>query len=226
MHIVCLATVPYTGTHFLKAFLEEFNQLRLTIDLNDLAARPYILEPARQQLVWGHISQKTLECINGLSRHWKIIISIRDPLASMISLKQRDQKYSANLILETWKTTITEGPRNVKFVPLDTGGEKSLDGRKAILKSVVKAAGLFWSPNAEAVCDAWAEKWPSGKHNSQGVYPAKIKYYEEDVPFLTKFLGPDWNLLLESEYWIRPFLEEQGYKDLLWWSTPSLKTAA
>lgn len=56
-----------------------------------------------------------------------------------------------------------------------------------------------------------------GTHASYGGYPLKDAYYNNNLQYIIKCLGVNYDALKERESLFRPLLEKIGYKDLLWW---------
>ena len=61
----------------------------------------------------------------------------------------------------------------------------------------------------------WADRWPI--ENSKGDYAFKQAYIQRDRAHLKRSLPGVWKALEGIELSFRPFLEEVGYSDLLWW---------
>lgn len=55
--------------------------------------------------------------------------------------------------------------------------------------------------------------------NSVGDYPLKQAYFDGDVDAVRRGLSESaFDVLMERESLLRPFLEELGYKNLMWWT--------
>jgi hypothetical protein len=100
----------------------------------------------------------------------------------------------------------------VHYLPLDVLAKKSVEQRLIALRA---ASGVEDSNELHA---EWAETWPvvGARENKFSSY-----YDEGNVDKLSKLNG--WDALVRSEAALRPWLEERGYKDLVWWTDEILK---
>ncbi len=226
MHCILLTSSPNTGLHFLRAFFKSFAQVTNEVELDDIASSPLQFktpstagfDPKTTNLIYGQVHEGNLSYIENLSQWYPCIVPVRDPLASLITQKQRSPNSSAAWILDRWKLIVTSFPENVKYAVLDTPGAGEKDWRLHTLAVVASYVEVLWSHNTEGVMNTWANTWPMLKFNSQGVYPAKLALWEGDLDYIKVFLGDDYKILEDAREWLKPFLEAVGYEKLIWWS--------
>ncbi|KKL17902.1 hypothetical protein LCGC14_2480900 [marine sediment metagenome] len=64
----------------------------------------------------------------------------------------------------------------------------------------------------------WAEEWPHDKYNSRGMYPLKEAYMARDKKKIRDAMPKAYYSLEQAEGALRPMLEREGYRELMWWS--------
>ena len=64
----------------------------------------------------------------------------------------------------------------------------------------------------------WAEEWPHDKHNSRGMYPLKEAYLAGDAKKIRDAMPKAYYFLQQAEAALRPMLEREGYRELMWWT--------
>ena len=151
------------------------------------------------------------------------VVTMRDPLLSVITSAARvgvdkiraDDEVSIIQRVKDFQTlaacvdNISKVSAPVIF-PIDL--PVTVDSRYELLTKVLRHVGLPNDPHAKM----WAEKWPLV--NTKGNYPLKDAYVRRDPEFIKRLIPKTWNLLRSYETSFRPFLERNGYKNLMWWS--------
>ncbi len=148
------------------------------------------------------------------------LIPMRDPLASLVTYQrwaERDgrldaKNFSPRNHINDWcalavSHRILKRFGHCRFVCWDL-----LDGEIDPLFEVAENLGLEdRTPSIE---------FADGKVlNTAGEYPLKTAYAESNVDELRKGIDHEgFDLLRSRERLLRPFLEELGYRDLVWWS--------
>ena len=146
-----------------------------------------------------------------------VIISTRDPLAALITRHYRHPNLVESTdLLDAWKHMVelyqlVKVNSRLKIIPVDL--LETYHNRLEASRACLSVCGL--SDNGYA--EKWGHEWPR-KLNSQGAYKLKVAYNQKDLNYLKTNLGVLWTQLCESESLLRPFLENLGYKELLWWS--------
>ena len=216
MHVINLFTIPYTGVQTLQNFLIQFN-------IHNSIAIGEELNPLVWNLVTGAIDPKNTKEMQRLSKYYKCVTPLRDPLLTLISARTRNPEGDITAVLRSWIFFMKEViPFTPFLLPLDV--LKTPEDREQALIGLVEHFELQWVDNWGDKVDEMVEKWP--ETNSLGAYPLKLAYYNKDLAFIKKSLKKEFESLQAIEPLLRPLLEDHGYKDLLWYSTPSLKEAA
>lgn len=154
-----------------------------------------------------------------------VLITLRDPLLSVITMKQRGGSVmDTKAFISKWLVMVHElelmkDRIKVKYLPMD------------LLKGLVpfeRINHLRGALNFIEVGDdlknlEHSVKWVTGEkwntdYNSCGVYEAKSKYQENDRDYFLREFPEEMEALKRIEGEIRPFLENKGYRRLLWWN--------
>ena len=230
MHIVNIFTIPHTGINTIHEFLAGFNVFH-DMPLEVLAGNNHLVEhehdrglnPKRHNLVWGHLNDMNMGKVRALASHWPVIVPIRDPLLSIISAKKRNPTVVCAHIIKAWNYFLED---LLKFQPFVLPIEiiKDPDNRLACLQEMIVYLKLDWVENCDELLEDFAEEWP--EKNSHGSYPLKLAYYNKDMKYLIKNLKTEIAALRILEPVFRPLLESYGYHDLIWFSSPTERTAA
>ena len=231
MHITQIASVPHTGTHFLKAFLEPFhNNTVETPQLRKNEAKfsrryddgPRGLNPTTSNLVWGHFTPRNMNQIESISQWFTTIIPLRDPLAALVTREHRHPEKTHEHILDAFNLMIDFHAQNdgAFAVPVDLLHNEP--SRASWLRMVLSNAGLSSHQLAVEMTGKWAAAWPKSQHNSRGRYEQKKVYERGAMDQLVGIQG-EIEVLQEMENKFRPFLEARGYADLAWFSSPTEK---
>lgn len=230
MHVINLVTVPHTGTNFMKAFFDDLQVTNHIVEVAAAVKNPNFLQspvsgivgfrPDRVNLAYGHVYERNMPMIHALCEYWKPIVPVRDPLAQLISRKERKAEENLQRQVETWCRLFHDlAQYEPHYVPLDLLRDPIT--RMAALEDAVRAAGVQTSKDAPEVCGKWAKVWPKDKHNSRGMYRNKIAYHNHDFACLQKVMGQSIKYLQSQEFFLRPHLEGIGYRNLMWWTGPA-----
>ena len=229
MHIVPLISVPYTGHWFLMAFLRELRIIRHEVEITALRANrdfltlpnngPAGVRPDRANLVHGPLRELDMGLVSRLCAWWQPISPLRDPLATLISARNRRPKEDLQWLLERWALLLSAiRPVGAHFIPLDL--LRDVEARRVALEALLAHAGLVAGQDAEPLIRLWALKWPKHDYNSRGAYSLKVAYLNRDMKYIEKHgnLGAELQGLRALEGALRPFLVQHGYRELLWWT--------
>ena len=174
-----------------------------------------------------------------------LIIPLRDPLLALITAKNRDQfgHHQGLQIAKVWGELVAHIDAERDFyqpfyVPLDllTEGKYEIPGvvvpegfgltarRRSKLVQVLSIAGLHDTDTTEQSsfkhAQKWAGEWPHTRHNSRGMYPLKEAYLAGDVKKIRDAMPKAYYFLQQAEGALRPMLEREGYRELMWWTQP------
>lgn len=198
-------------------------------------------------LVQGHFGYPAHEkLLLAFAAMCPLIIPLRDPLLTMITAVNRDRSGKADLGPQTvkgWldlvmKVDYARDFYQPFYLPLDllTDG-KYVPGavvpegfgltaqRRVKLVQVLSIAGLH-DPGVDDPTDRssfkhaqkWAGEWPHTCHNSRGMYPLKEAYIVGDAKKIRDAMPKAYYFLEQAEATLRPMLEREGYRELMWWS--------
>ena len=216
MHVINLFTIPYTGVQTLQNFLLQFN-IRNNIKIGEE------LNPLVWNMVTGDIDPSNTKEMKRLSKYYKSVTLLRDPLLTLISARARDTEADITGILRSWIFFMKEVmPLRPFLLPLDL--LKTPEHREQALIGLVEHFELQWVDKWGDIVDEMVKKWP--ETNSLGAYPLKLAYYNKDLGYIKKSLKKEFHSLQMIEGILRPLLEDYGYKDLLWYTTPTIQEAA
>lgn len=227
MHVILLPTVPHTGTEFMVNFLQELPLVQNVVELRQLRKNPQLLAggerglpglyPDRGNLAYGHIYEKELPTILSLAQWWKPVVPLRDPLLSLLTRQNRHPDQSHIHIVASWLRLVDIVDEcDPCYISLDLLNTE--EKRKDALEKVVFACGGGYGAWFDVV-NNWARNWPKYKHNSKGIYALKEEYLHGDMTNIEQELKQELVHLRHAEPILRPFLEKQGYRDLLWWNS-------
>ncbi len=208
-------TVPHTGTTFLIEFLRSDPAIVDFKSLRGFERMHGEVEPGLN-LVHTHFEEEFLDLITVLASRWPIIVSLRDPLLSVLSAYNRNVRDHTYLVEQFVRLVemIDKGLTRYTpiYVPVDL--MEKLPLRRRVQQFVDTLAPLDYL-NQEH-CLAWARRWP--RIESQGPYSSKSYYNNRQRKRISRLIPKEWDALVAARPVLQPFLEAQGYKDLLWWS--------
>lgn len=220
--ILCLSQI-HTGTVSTLAWLdahEESDGVLLSTEVYESADEP-------KTIYHEHI-RRDHQDVSRMARSqivlsWVIptIIPLRDPLAALISYQHRAEETGqietglfqpTSVIVDRWIMLAESEARLHKahYLAWDleqASGVGDPESFKARLWDAAQAVGLR---------DPKPSRAGLPKLNTSGDYPLKDAYRAGNFEaLLIGVLGMAYLIKVESR--IRPFLERQGYRDLLWW---------
>ncbi len=218
MALIFSPSVPSTGTNFIRHFFSLHQKvhmrrldmiLRGEVNIDNLNSdilvfTHFMYHLDRMQDIWDFQSCHT-------------VVPMRDPLASMITFSgytSQEQQQALRIerkMEEYYRALELQEYRPVIYVPVDLYSERTFEERKKLL---VEASNDLVS---EADCIKWAEEWPV--HNTRGDYGPKRWYQAGDIEKVKAHLEVDgrWKQLKQNENKVRPYLEQLGYKELMWY---------
>lgn len=212
-----------------------------------MAGRPGLASD-RINLIQGHFGYPVHEkLLLAFAAMCPLVIPLRDPLLGLISGKDRereDLEDSGLRIAKAWLELAAKVDDERDFyqpfyLPLDllTDGKYEIPGlakpfshKHARLSKLVQALSVADLHDTE-IDDSirrssfkharkWAEEWPHDQHNSRGMYPLKEAYLAGDVKKIRDAMPKAYYFLEQAEDALRPMLEREGYRELMWWSAP------
>ncbi len=202
-----------------RAVRQALNSVGLGIDLG---SRLMVQGISPESIYQSHVAESRSQALRlqlMLAYALPCVVPLRDPLASLITGYNRlshagggltpQQHINQWLAMAEGCRLLAKQNREPTFIAWDVLDCEN--GRRALLSS---AANRLGCPD-DALDAEFAAQWPVS--NSSGSYPAKVAYEEEDAEWLRRRLPGIWLLLKEAQPDLRPFLEDQGYRDLMWW---------
>ena len=133
------------------------------------------------------------------------LMPLRDPLLSLLTRHNRDSwMYPHTDLLDEWvRLAASELP--ISYFKMD-------EFSTAEFATALSAVGL-------STQQEWLNKIDRNTlHNTSGSYYLKDAYYARDVKSIEATVPVLWKYLKQAELQLRPFLEERGYKNLMWCS--------
>ena len=164
-------------------------------------------------------------------RAFPSVTPVRDPLLSLITRRIRDPQgcgavfnYLVNgfvFLAELWGRR----PENYSLLPVDLYEKKAPSDRFDKLVEIFRSLGLYQLDINEYLKN-WSLKWGvvNTVHEDAEVADKgrartiKDYYYNGEVDKIIEEIPEGWLYLKSKEAQLRPFLEERGYTNLLWWS--------
>lgn len=232
MNIIFLPTVQHTGTWFCANFLLRHSAIPSARDLHTL--KDGFIDYGRA-VIMAHLAGE--ECDpdilaekgvyhTDIEKHWpREIISelcgpyptfstIRDPLASLVSRQVRIPDHRHFYLIDGFLSLarIWEQHR-FPLVSVDRYNDKCFSERRKLLQEILAYVGL----PEEAYVKLWAATWPVINPNREPEGTLHSALQQGDLSTLRGAIPDEYDYLKSHEATLRPFLEEQGYRDLLWW---------
>lgn len=220
MKAVFLPTIQHTGTWFCINLLLQHSQVTSFSELRDLKFGD------GYTLIHTHFGDgetwhpndaskfKPFYVVKELIGACPSVIPLRDPLASLITRHIRCPELQHSYIIEGFVALAQIYKENNFYVlPIDLYSDKSFEERLLVLREFLVAAGL----PEESYIKFWAASWPI----VNSVRGLDIELYDNfakgKIEPIIKVIPEEWAYLKNKESILRPFLEELGYKNLLWW---------
>lgn len=210
--VIFCPTVMSTGTHFVLDFFKLNPDVPINIGLRTILKTGH-LRPGIN-LVHTHFewhADRMHEIIE-FSPSAHTVVPIRDPLASLIKARERTSyKYYAPARINAFLNAVSlEKHRKIHYIPVDLLGNMSYEIKLEALKVI--SGGWV----KEDLQKTWASDWPVV--HTAGNYRLKQMYNDGDFNAISKVLPSDWlKSLIEARPILKPFLQQLGYKDLMWW---------
>lgn len=224
MHVIPLISMPYTGTVTTREFFASLARPVNLVPLEAAQKTLYLLgtettpglDPLVVNLVWGNLTDATEGLAQTLASWWTPICPLRDPLAALVT--ERERKPDADLVprVGEWCTLMRFVDRYEAFCfPVDL--PMAIWERVEAIRGLLRATALAWPPDIVEELNRWAKDWPV--HNTRGAYKLKARYQAGDLGAL-RAAGLDTAItaLQAQEGTLRPWLEKAGYRWLPWWS--------
>lgn len=220
MKAIFLPTIQHTGTWFCINLLLQHSQVTSFSELRDLKFGD------GYTLIQTHFGDGETWHPNDASKFipfyvlkelidiYPSVIPVRDPLAALLTRQTRCSDLQHSYIIEGF-VALAELRENYNpfILPVDLIGKKSFEERLSVLREFLAAVGLPEEPYIKF----WAASWP--KINSVRGLGVELydNYRNGDVKKIIKVIPEEWAYLKGKESIIKPFLQELGYKNLLWW---------
>jgi len=232
--IVYMYSVQHTGTWFVLWFLDNHPDILGHITANDLMLKnpglfdgPFIARSKKKIVFHSHINaqmgpnglfkvptdeqyKKFLGVYHKKPEKRRYLIPIRDPLLSLITRHTRHPKRDHIDVIRGFEMLATTFSKNGFFLPVDL--DLTSDRREVLLRGALEYVDLDPKPYIKTI----AKEWPI-RGSEKGGEKLKKLYKNREMRYLERKLS-ECRLLKKKESAIRPFLENLGYENLLWWS--------
>ena len=234
--IVYVFTIRHTGTWFVIKFLTDHPEVSGFLQVHKLGNMDSLrgaevhhgpggpemgvvvgkFVPGEVNVIHDHLfKNERLGHQIALAVSCPTVIPLRDPLACLITastgatVPSEDLVWDWKLLVDIMKTLSGSSP--IMFLPLDLLTDEA--SRCAHLEKVLSHVGVKCYGHARK----WGSDWPTNI-NTTGDSVLKQKYRLGDSDYVKQQIPKCWSLLRSHESDLRPFLEERGYKNLMWWS--------
>lgn len=223
--MIALLSVPNTGTWFTLELLKLSPEIQHVVDYSRGFWGIFRQEHTREILKYGpvpdlrsviyrrHIlGNKTHGNIDLLCIGLKAVIPFRDPLASLISRRNRNPLQPQYEHIDAFEYVATSPHVWESCVfPIDTKEFKEdWQYRRAQAKNLFAWCGLKQVDFTE-----WAKA--NKKKNAMPQYDEQVAYLDGDLDGATKMCRGEYLYLKSKEATIRPFMEKVGYSEAIWW---------
>lgn len=186
--MIFVTSIPSTGTNFLLSLLGPHESIH---ELPKKIKRG----EKHHSVVFTHLHQTYNHIILEYAQKYRTIVPLRDPLAAATTWASRYSmgwQEAKNRFLSWHQLAQLDKKANIEYLPVD------LPRRDEALAKLGLSLETDWHPV-----------------NQSPPHPLKAQYRAGRIPDLPeKYLFA----LQDVEESIRPLLEREGYKDLLWWS--------
>jgi len=228
MKAVVLLSIPGTGTNFVKELIEAHPAITHSVQWSalfksqsfvheeiSLGAWSTGLDPNGTTLVWGHIptEPRHMSFARSLMAFCPTVVPLRDPLLSLITRHQQGDSMD-NLVIDVvgaWQW-LALNKLNPLYFPVDQKfGEWERHDLGCYMYADLRFEG-FMQGDVHWPFSDWTPV------NSQGDYPLKTAYYAGDFDRIKAEIGQPVHYLQDIEGVLRPLLEREGYRELIWWT--------
>jgi|GEM_PF-2599450 len=153
--------------------------------------------------------------IEDLVQMFPSLSSTRDPLLALLSRHARFPKLEHFYIINGFITLIELYRRYRIFVlPVDLYAERTNVERYNKLVSLMKYLGL----EIEPYLAFWAINWPVHNPTNIPISSKYRNYYKsKKLKKIIALIPDEYEYLKNKESILKPFLQELGYENLLWW---------
>ncbi len=201
-------SLNHTGTWFLIDFLLGHPAVEGRLELPDALARNGLVQSSVLHFHVGG-APDLWEAYSALIATGRAIVPLRDPMRSLCTRQARHPFLDHRYIVEGFVRVANDHDR-VTFFPVDCDPIIRAD----VLRRTLSAMDL---DAADDYVEFWARTWKP--RNSIGHETAPIQWYGDGAwEPLRAVLKEEIELLLDSRDVLVPFLKEQGYKELPWWT--------
>jgi hypothetical protein len=206
---IFVPTVSHSGTWFLLKFLLSHDDVPMMYEMRNY---PGGLVPNNTLIhVHFYFDQQAEKCwesrrIIEVSKKVRTVSSVRDPLLSVITRKERNPEWNGLDIIDSF-TRLKELDARFLCVDLPVGREK----REVMLTGILDHLGLQHQPQVPG----WALGWPV--FNTRHSYELKTMYHNKDASGLKSKIPLEWDYILSKRDEIVPFMKSLGYEYLWWW---------
>lgn len=206
-------SVQHTGTWFAISLIRlwksaHFEELKLAVPERMKRG----VKPDFFSHLHHHCDSRICELNDTVLQNHKTVLPVRDPLLSLITRQSRHPTWRHRYIVDgfCWMAE-REDAENAHFYPVDLGDDADSRFRRTL------AVAEHWGMPPVAEMGEFAKRWE--KQNATGSNWMKVAYRNRRLSEICdQGLRNEIEYLQSCEGVIRPFLERQGYKDLIWWS--------
>lgn len=228
--MIALLSIPNTGTWFTLNLLLLHPEINYHIDynsgffgigrkeLNRYKFKYIGLKDNVDKIIYRrHImGPKTHGDIDLLCMGHKAIIPMRDPLASLISKKNRNPIEPAYEHVEAFEYIATSPwAQKSFFFPIDTDEFKSDEKSRHGL--ALDLFDSFLNIPIDNINDLYIWAKENEPKNAMEDYPERQAYLNGDIERATAKCKGEFEYLKSKKNVLIPFLKQLGYKDLMWW---------
>jgi len=155
------------------------------------------------------------DLIKDLTRMFPSLSSTRDPLLALLSRHARFPKLEHFYIINGFITLIELYRNHRVFVlPVDLYAERPKVERYHELMRLMEYIGL----EVEPYLAFWAINWPVHNPTSNADSIKYKSYYKsKKLKKIIALIPDEYEYLKSKESILKPFLQELGYENLLWW---------
>lgn len=244
---IFVPTVPCSGTWFLLGLLYEHPEVThfaMLREFRQIGGQAFVDDGGWVTQTWSNEPEKKIpsrphpQGLNIIHRHMMLregdhsytdegfglaallptVTTVRDPLRCLVTRQEKNPAWQHDTVAHQWTAHVEliqklDGFNPPAVLPLDLLRVADWSTRHAALAAALSHLGLEPEPHASNVADEWRTD-----ANTRGQYRLKEMFTARDVAGLQRELGIGWEALQRAEPFLRPYLEELGYRNLMWWS--------